>query len=52
MDVLDDEGNHFQSLLQGGNHTAPVVAIDACLTKPIVVTVGDDRVLRVWSYLK
>lgn len=52
MDVLDDQGNHFHSLLQGGNHIAPVVAIDACLTKPIVVTVGEDRMLRVWSYLR
>ncbi|CAM9950291.1 unnamed protein product, partial [Scytosiphon promiscuus] len=52
MDVLDDGGNHFHTLLQGGNHTAPVVALDVCLTRPIVVTVGEDRVLRIWSYLK
>lgn len=52
MDVLDEGGNHFHTLLPGGNHTSPVVALDVCLTKPIVVTVGEDRVLRVWSYLK
>lgn len=52
MDVLDEGVNHFQTLLQGGNHTAPVASMDACLTKPIVVTVGEDRVLRVWNYLK
>ncbi|CAB1097150.1 unnamed protein product [Ectocarpus sp. CCAP 1310/34] len=52
MDVLDEGSNHFHPLLQGGNHTSPVVALDVCLTKPIVVTVGGDRVLRVWSYLK
>lgn len=52
MDVLNDDGNHFHTLLQGGNHTAPVVAMDVCLTKPIAVTVGEDRILRIWSYLK
>lgn len=52
MDVLDDGGHHFDTLLQGGNHTAAAIALDVCLTKPIVVTVGEDRVLRIWSYLK
>lgn len=54
MDVLDDNdsASHFHNLLQGGNHTAPVMALDVCLTKPIVVTIGEDRVLRIWSYIK
>lgn len=52
IDVLDDGDDHFSALLQGGNHTARVVALDVCLTRPIAVTVGQDRVLRVWNYLK
>ena len=29
-----------------------MVGLDAAVTKPLVVTVGTDRKLRVWNYLR
>ncbi|CAM9422149.1 unnamed protein product, partial [Choristocarpus tenellus] len=52
VDVLDEGENHFHMLLPGGNHVGAVVDMSACMMKPVVATVGADRSLRVWNFLK
>ncbi|CAN0224279.1 unnamed protein product, partial [Discosporangium mesarthrocarpum] len=52
IDVLDENENHFQTLLPGGNHVGAVLGMSGCVAKPVVVTVGADRSLRVWNYIK
>lgn len=36
----------------GGFHKGPILALDVCSMRPIVVTSGMDRTLRVWNYIK
>ncbi|KAG5187053.1 WD40-repeat-containing domain protein, partial [Tribonema minus] len=52
VDALDESADHFVSLLPGGTHCGAVVAADVAVHKPLLATVGADRRLRVWNYLR
>jgi len=36
----------------GGLHSGSVIALSTCLQKPYVASVGSDRTLRIWNYVK
>ena len=38
-------------LLTNGTHDGPILCVDAAVQKPLAVTVGTDRKVRVWNYL-
>lgn len=38
--------------LSGGFHKGPILALDVCSMRPIVITSGMDRTLRLWNYIK
>ena len=42
----------FVDVFKGGFHVGAIHAMDICVQKPIVVTVGSDRTIRVWNYLR
>jgi hypothetical protein len=52
VDALEEAGEHFTPLITGGTHSGAVVALDAAAAKPLLATVGTDRKLRVWNYLR
>jgi cilia- and flagella-associated protein 57 len=31
-------------------HSAPIVAMDACVRKPIIVTASKDKTIKIWNY--
>ncbi|GMF09271.1 unnamed protein product [Phytophthora lilii] len=41
--------NPFLQLLQG-HQVGPVLQVDVCVQRPIVVTCGTDRTVRVWNF--
>ena len=55
MDADDDAGfsEHFSHVGSGGLHSGGIVALDICLHKPLIATVGEtDKTVRVWNYLR
>jgi hypothetical protein len=52
VDALEEAGEHFTPLITGDTHSGAVVALDAAAAKPLLATVGTDRKLRVWNYLR
>ena len=38
-------------LTTNGTHDGPIICVDAAVQKPLAVTVGADRRVRVWNYL-
>ena len=52
IDILPTGGPeecHF-AFLSGGFHHGAVTGMDVCVQKPLLVTCGVDRTLRVWNY--
>ncbi|KAJ8609022.1 hypothetical protein CTAYLR_010681 [Chrysophaeum taylorii] len=54
-DILKDDATTFELLSTafhgpGPRGSAKINALDVCTWKPLVVTCGDDRTLRVWNY--
>lgn len=49
-DVLKSEDMRFEPL-SVNFHTGPITGLDVCVRKPIVVTCGQDKTIRVWNYL-
>ncbi|CAD7922808.1 unnamed protein product [Amoebophrya sp. A25] len=48
----DDKSKSLFEPLLSGFHSGPVHGMDVCLRKPIVVTCGSDKTIRVWNYLE
>ncbi|CAN0154236.1 unnamed protein product, partial [Phaeothamnion confervicola] len=42
----------FEPVVGGGTHAGAVLSLDACTQRPVVATLGADRVIRVWNYLR
>ena len=49
-DVLKAEDMRFEHL-SVSFHTGPITGLDVCVRKPIVVTCGTDKTIRVWNYI-
>ena len=49
-DVLKTEDMRFEPL-SVSFHTGAITGLDVCVRKPIVVTCGQDKTIRVWNYL-
>ena len=49
-DILKSEDMKFEPL-SVHFHTGPITGLDTCVRKPIVVTCGVDKTIRVWNYL-
>lgn len=49
-DVLKAEDMRFEPL-SVSFHTGPITGLDVCVRKPIVVTCGQDKTIRVWNYI-
>lgn len=50
-DMLRPEEMKFEPLIEPF-HTGPIVGMDVCIRKPLVVTCGADSSIRVWNYLE
>ncbi|KAI9204617.1 WD40-repeat-containing domain protein [Polychytrium aggregatum] len=50
-DELQSEESKFESLSQPFHHGA-VLGLDVCCRKPLLVTCGTDKSVRVWNYVK
>lgn len=45
-----EDGPSFDYLLTSF-HTGPIFSVDICTRKPLIVTCGADKTIRVWNYL-
>jgi cilia- and flagella-associated protein 57 len=53
VDMLEEGSpTPFVDLHRGGFHFGAIHAMDICLQRPIVVTAGADKTIRVWNYLR
>eukprot|EP00741_Cyanophora_paradoxa_P020094 tig00021234_g19395.t1 len=50
-DILKADEMNFD-LLSQSFHSGPVTGVDVCIRKPLVVTSGTDKSVRVWNYLE
>jgi WD40 repeat protein len=50
-DVLKPADMKFEPLGGVLNHTGPITGLDICVRKPIIVTCGADKTVRVWNYM-
>ena len=44
--------NSFVSVIPGGTHEGSIIDSSICALKPLVATVGSDRTVRLWNYLR
>ena len=56
-DILKEDGMNFELLMApfhgpGKSGSCQITGIDTCIWKPLVVTCGLDRTVRVWNYLE
>lgn len=56
-DILKEDGMHFELLMApfhgpGKSGSAQITGIDSCIWKPLVVSCGLDRTVKVWNYLE
>jgi cilia- and flagella-associated protein 57 len=49
-DLLKTEESAFENVLTSF-HTGPIMGLDVCVRKPLVVTCGKDMSVRIWNYL-
>lgn len=51
MDMIEDaRQDMFEPGFYKGYHSSSVIALDTCYSRPIVVSCGKDRVLKIWNY--
>ncbi|OQR89992.1 WD domain-containing protein [Thraustotheca clavata] len=50
IDVVQDGAAEFRDLIPNGSHSGPILTIDVCIQKPILVTCGVDKTIRSWNY--
>jgi len=49
-DIMKTEESTFDHILTSF-HSGPILGLDVCVRKPLVVTCGMDKSVRVWNYL-
>jgi WD40 repeat protein len=49
-DIMKSEESSFDYVLTSF-HSGPILGLDVCVRKPLVVTCGIDKSVRVWNYL-
>lgn len=47
-----EEAPLFDQLLGAGFHNGSVTGLDVCVRRPLVVTCGVDKTVRVWNYME
>ncbi len=52
VDLTADNLNLVPEPLLTPFHVGPINGLDVCIRKPLVVTVGADKTVRVWNYLE
>jgi len=53
VDMLEEGAvASFVDVFKGGFHQGAIHAMDICVQKSIAVTVGADRTIRVWNYIR
>ena len=50
IDILKPDDHHFSLYASGGFHSSSISGLDVCVRKPLVMTCGADRTLRLWNY--
>ena len=50
IDILKADEHHFAFFASGGFHHAAITGIDVCVRKPLLITCGADKTLRMWNY--
>ena len=50
IDILKPDDHHFTLYASGGFHSSSISGLDVCVRKPLVMTCGADRTLRLWNY--
>ncbi len=50
IDILKEDQDHF-TFIGSGFHHGSITGMDVAIRKPLVVTSGADRTVRIWNYL-
>lgn len=50
IDILKADEPHFTFFASGGFHHAAITGLDVCVRKPLLITCGADKTLRMWNY--
>ena len=54
VDMIDESSaeESFLDIIPGGSHEGGIINTSVCAQKPILATVGSDRTVRIWNYVK
>jgi len=54
IDMIDESEveDNFLDVSPGGLHQGSIIDMDLCMQKPLLVTVGADRTVRIYNYVK
>ncbi|ETN23157.1 hypothetical protein PPTG_02819 [Phytophthora nicotianae INRA-310] len=50
IDTEQEDRIEFRELIRHGHQIGPVLQVDVCVQRPIVVTCGTDKTVRVWNF--
>ena len=50
IDILKADDQHFTFFSSGGFHHGSITGLDVCVRKPLLITCGTDKTLRMWNY--
>jgi len=54
IDMIEENEveENFIDVSPGGLHQGAIIDLDICMQKPLIVTCGSDRTVRIWNYIK
>ncbi|GMH81547.1 hypothetical protein TrVE_jg1075 [Triparma verrucosa] len=54
VDMIDEAQaeSSFLDIIPGGSHEGSIINTSVCAQKPLLATVGSDRTVRIWNYIK
>ncbi|KAK1939385.1 Cilia- and flagella-associated protein 57 [Phytophthora citrophthora] len=50
IDTEQEDRIEFREFIRHGHQIGPVLQVDVCIQRPIVVTCGTDKTIRVWNF--
>ncbi|KAL3668185.1 hypothetical protein V7S43_007046 [Phytophthora oleae] len=50
IDTEQEDRIEYREFIRHGHQVGPVVQVDVCVQRPVVVTCGTDKTIRVWNF--